>query len=71
MVAFDVVPIINIPGYGDTSAVTVVDQLKIKSQNDRALLDQAKDLVSGSFLPWKVFVLRGWCRSTSRDSLTV
>jgi len=45
MVAIDVVPIINIPGYGDTAAVTVVDQLKIKSQNDRALLDQAKDLV--------------------------
>lgn len=45
MVAVDVVPIINIPGYGDQAAVTVVDQLKIKSQNDRALLDQAKDLV--------------------------
>ncbi len=32
---FDPVPIIAIPEYGDLAAVTVVDQLKIQSQNDR------------------------------------
>lgn len=45
MVALEVLPIINIPGLGDTAAVKVVDDLKIKSQNDRAALDQAKDMV--------------------------
>jgi leucyl-tRNA synthetase len=32
---YDPVPIIAIPEYGDLAAVTVVDQLKIQSQNDR------------------------------------
>ncbi len=32
---FDPVPIISIPEYGNLAAVTVVDQLKIQSQNDR------------------------------------
>ena len=32
---FDPVPIIDIPGFGDLSAVTVVDKLKIQSQNDK------------------------------------
>mmetsp|Transcript_18753 Transcript_18753/g.30824 ORF Transcript_18753/g.30824 Transcript_18753/m.30824 type:complete len:1084 (+) Transcript_18753:230-3481(+) len=41
---FEVVPIINIPGLGDQSAVTVCNDLKIKSQNDRDLLAKAKEL---------------------------
>jgi hypothetical protein len=32
------VPIINIPEFGDLSAVHLVDELKIKSQNDKDLL---------------------------------
>ena len=39
------VPIINIPDFGDLSAVKIVEDLKIKSQNDKDLLKQAKDKV--------------------------
>ncbi|RHY87939.1 hypothetical protein DYB35_007506, partial [Aphanomyces astaci] len=42
---FEVVPIIDIPGYGSTSAVAVCDELKIQSQNDKDKLAKAKDLV--------------------------
>ena len=42
---FKPVPIIDIPGYGDQAAVTVVDQLKIQSQNDRDKLAEAKEMV--------------------------
>ena len=44
MVQVEVVPIINIPSIGTCSAVILSERLGIKSQNDRALLDQAKDL---------------------------
>ena len=40
---FDVIPIINIPEFGDTSAVAVCEELKIQSQNDRVKLDEAKN----------------------------
>ena len=39
---FEVVPIINIPEFGDASAPFVCGELGIKSQNDRAALDEAK-----------------------------
>ena len=39
---FEPLPIINIPEFGDTCAPTVCATLKIRSQNDRALLDEAK-----------------------------
>ena len=39
---FEPVPIIRIPELGDLCAPFVCEQLKIKSQNDRALLDEAK-----------------------------
>ena len=42
-VPFMPVPIINIPEFGDLTAVKLVDDLKIKSQKDTALLKQAKD----------------------------
>jgi len=42
---FDPVPIIDIPGYGNLSAVTVCEKLKVQSQNDRDKLDQAKEEV--------------------------
>jgi len=42
---FDPVPIISIPDFGDLAAVTVVDQLKIQSQNDRDKLAEAKEMV--------------------------
>eukprot|EP00592_Proboscia_alata_P010622 CAMPEP_0194352348 /NCGR_PEP_ID=MMETSP0174-20130528/741_1 /TAXON_ID=216777 /ORGANISM="Proboscia alata, Strain PI-D3" /LENGTH=1095 /DNA_ID=CAMNT_0039120341 /DNA_START=121 /DNA_END=3408 /DNA_ORIENTATION=- len=40
---FDVIPIIDIPGYGSTSAVFVCEKLKITSFNDKAKLAQAKE----------------------------
>eukprot|EP01133_Synstelium_polycarpum_P002920 gene2920-3357_t len=42
---FEVIPIIDIPGYSNTSAVRAVQDLNIKSQNDRDLLEKAKELV--------------------------
>jgi leucyl-tRNA synthetase len=45
VIPFDVVPIIDIPGYGSTAAVSVCDELKIQSQNDKEKLAKAKELV--------------------------
>ena len=45
MVNFEPIPIIKIPELGELSAVSLVTQLKIKSQNDRKKLDEAKDKV--------------------------
>eukprot|EP01098_Paradermamoeba_levis_P006118 TRINITY_DN253_c0_g1_i4.p1 TRINITY_DN253_c0_g1~~TRINITY_DN253_c0_g1_i4.p1 ORF type:complete len:765 (+),score=306.09 TRINITY_DN253_c0_g1_i4:140-2296(+) len=42
---FDIIPIIDIPGLGNVAAKKVVDDLKIKSQNDSELLVKAKDIV--------------------------
>jgi leucyl-tRNA synthetase len=38
---FEVVPIIDIPGFGTTAAVKVCDDLKIVSQNDKEKLAKA------------------------------
>lgn len=42
---FEPIPIIDVPGLGDLSAVTVYKQFKIQSQNDREKLLEAKELV--------------------------
>lgn len=42
---FDPVPIIEIPGYSDLSAVKACDEFKILSQNDKEKLKEAKDKV--------------------------
>ncbi|KAJ8911845.1 hypothetical protein NQ315_003323 [Exocentrus adspersus] len=42
---FDPVPIIEVPKYGNLSAVAVYDELKIQSQNDKEKLTQAKEMV--------------------------
>ena len=38
------VPIINVPEFGDLSAVAAYDQLKIASQNDKEKLAKAKEM---------------------------
>lgn len=43
--SFEVVPIIEIPGYGDKSAVTMCERLDIKSSKDTSKLKEAKDEV--------------------------
>lgn len=40
---FEPVPVIDIPGFGNLSAVTLCDELKIQSQNDREKLAEAKE----------------------------
>ncbi|CAG9765535.1 unnamed protein product [Ceutorhynchus assimilis] len=42
---YDPVPILNIPDFGNLAAVTLYDQLKIQSQNDKDKLTQAKEMV--------------------------
>lgn len=42
---YEVVPIIDIPGFGDQAAVKVCDDLKVVSQNDKEKLAKAKELV--------------------------
>lgn len=43
MVALEPVEIIHIPTYGNLTAIAVCEKMKIKSQNDKEALVQAKD----------------------------
>ena len=42
---FDVIPIIDVPDFGDRAAVKAYNDLKIQSQNDKDKLAQAKEMV--------------------------
>jgi leucyl-tRNA synthetase len=44
LLKFEPVKIIDIPEYGSLTAVTLVEKLKINSQNDRVKLDEAKKI---------------------------
>ncbi|XP_049764859.1 leucine--tRNA ligase, cytoplasmic [Schistocerca cancellata] len=41
---FDPIPVIEVPEYGQLTAVTLCEQLKVQSQNDHEKLQQAKEL---------------------------
>lgn len=41
---YNPVPIINIPEFGNLSALYACDKLKINSQNDKDLLEKAKEM---------------------------
>lgn len=42
---FEPVPIIEVPEFGNLSAISAYESLKIQSQNDKEKLTQAKELV--------------------------
>lgn len=42
---FDPVPIIDVPDYGNLAAMKVCEDMKIKSQNERDRLEEAKQLI--------------------------
>ncbi|GBF91225.1 hypothetical protein Rsub_03545 [Raphidocelis subcapitata] len=42
---YEIIPIIDIPGFGDRAAQVVCEQLKVQSQNDAAKLAEAKQMV--------------------------
>ena len=44
MVNFDPIEIINIPTFGNLTAIKLCEDLKIKGQNDKALLAEAKEM---------------------------
>ena len=52
MAAMEVVEIIEIPGFGRRAAVKLVDDLKIKSQNDKEKLAEAKEKVYTTGESW-------------------
>nr|XP_036871863.1 leucine--tRNA ligase, cytoplasmic [Manis javanica] len=63
---YEPVPVIEIPGFGNLSAVTICDELKVQSQNDREKLAEAKeklylkgfyDGVSDNFLLFLLYLL--------------
>jgi leucyl-tRNA synthetase len=39
---YEVIPIIDVPKVGTMAAISAVEKFKVKSQNDRELLEQAK-----------------------------
>lgn len=46
LIPYEVVPIVDVPEYGDTSAVKLSNELKIASQNDKEKLLRAKDQIN-------------------------
>jgi leucyl-tRNA synthetase len=56
MFSLDVVPIIEVPDFGSLSAVKVVEDLKIKSQNDPALVEAKDRVYTKGFYEGKMIV---------------
>ena len=44
MLPFQPVPIIEIPEFGNLSAIYACDKMKVNSQNDKELLEKAKEM---------------------------
>ena len=79
---YEPIPIIRVPGYGDMCAVKACDDLKIKSQNDKDLLVEAKELtykkgfyegtlIIGEFAEQKVQDVKKLVQKKMIDSVSV
>ena len=54
------VPIIDVPDFGNLSAVTACDRYKVTSQNDREKLEEAKGEVYKKGFYDGVFIVKGY-----------
>lgn len=68
---FEVIPIINIPGFGDVAAEKVCQDLGIKSQNDKEKLAEAKRLTYLKGFTDGVMIIEGYKGQKVQDAKPV
>lgn len=65
---FEPVPIIDVPSIGNLCAPIVCEQMKIKSQNDTAALEEAKDVCYLKGFNEGVFIVPDWAGMRVQDA---